>query len=88
MTTRDYFRCYGLQNRERRISSDYQKRLDLLQRSISLWMAVYDHSYMKREKKKKKCILLDVLLEVEWMACELLCEAATVAKLPALVVAM
>lgn len=32
--------------------------------------------------------LQDVLLEVEWMACELVCEAATVAKLPALVVAM
>lgn len=30
----------------------------------------------------------DVLLEVEWMAWELVCEAATVAKLPALVVAM
>lgn len=37
--------------------------------------------------RERESILLDALLEL-WMDCELLCEAATVAKLPALVVAM
>lgn len=40
------------------------------------------------DKRLFSLLWVDVLLEIGWMVCELLCEAATVAKLPALVVAM
>lgn len=53
---------------------------------FSRWQEVATNTHVQFSYERN--ILLDVLLEVEWMVCELLCEAATVAKLPALVVAM
>lgn len=81
--TRYYSRCCELQRKKDLILSVEPY---LQERKLIFYNSIHGHegSCMK----KKRNVLLDVLLEVEWMACELLCEAATVAKLPALVVAM
>lgn len=81
--TRYYSRCCELQRKKDLILSVEPY---LQEHKLIFYNSIHGHEWSCMEKKRN--VLLDVLLEVEWMACELLCEAATVAKLPALVVAM